>query len=157
MQTRLFFIKALWQQYQATRTRLFHFKQGLEVPPLLIISLTQRCNLNCAGCYSKVLHQDSGAELTASRFREILGEAGSLGISIILLAGGEPPHHAQAAGGIPGPAVAGGSAVLEKIDFRCQENHDPGGISRLHAAGQDRLGGPFDAGDRLVCGLGRTL
>jgi len=90
MQTRLFFIKALWQQYQATRTRLFHFKQGLEVPPLLIISLTQRCNLNCAGCYSKVLHQDSGAELTASRFREILGEAGSLGISIILLAGGEP-------------------------------------------------------------------
>ncbi|HNX37961.1 MAG TPA: radical SAM protein [Candidatus Cloacimonadota bacterium] len=90
LRLRWFFIHALWQQYRATRLRQAQLKEGLEVPPLLIISITQRCNLNCAGCYSKVLHQDSGAELTASRFREILGEAQSLGISIILLAGGEP-------------------------------------------------------------------
>lgn len=85
-----FFIKAMFNQKTAAGLRKRQAKSGLEVPPLLIISITRRCNLNCAGCYSKLLHLDEGAELEVNRFREILAEATELGISIILLAGGEP-------------------------------------------------------------------
>lgn len=85
-----FFLKALKNQNSAKNLRNKHLKNGLEVPPLLIISLTSDCNLNCKGCYSKKLHQHITNKLSAERFRAILSEASTLGISIILLAGGEP-------------------------------------------------------------------
>jgi MoaA/NifB/PqqE/SkfB family radical SAM enzyme len=86
----LFFMKMLKNQEKAARLRKKHLKDRLEVPPLLIISITSICNLSCAGCYSKHLHRDVKQEMTAQRFREIVTEAKSLGVSIILLAGGEP-------------------------------------------------------------------
>jgi MoaA/NifB/PqqE/SkfB family radical SAM enzyme len=85
-----FFTKALLNQIRAVGLRKKLAKQGVQVPPLLIISITNRCNLNCRGCYSKVLHNDTREEFSAARFREILAEAVELGISTILLAGGEP-------------------------------------------------------------------
>lgn len=85
-----FFVKAASYQQRAAKLRAKHCKNGMEVPPLLIISITRRCNLNCTGCYSKLLHLDEGAEIGTDKFRSIFNEASSLGISIILLAGGEP-------------------------------------------------------------------
>ncbi len=85
-----FFIKFHANQKAAAKIRGKLSSQGLEVPPLMIISITRRCNLNCSGCYSKLLHKDSGAELSPQRLTEILSEAETLGISIVLLAGGEP-------------------------------------------------------------------
>jgi len=85
-----FFLQAMLSQKAAAKTRLKLAEKGLEVPPLLIISITKRCNLNCRGCYSKLLHNAPETELEPSRFSAILKEAQSLGISIILLAGGEP-------------------------------------------------------------------
>jgi MoaA/NifB/PqqE/SkfB family radical SAM enzyme len=85
-----FFTKALLNQSRAVSLRKKLSKQGVQVPPLLIISITNRCNLNCRGCYSKVLHNDTVQEFSDSRFQEILTEAVELGISTILLAGGEP-------------------------------------------------------------------
>lgn len=85
-----FFLKAATNQQKAARLRAKHSQSGIEVPPLLIISITSRCNLNCTGCYSKLLHLDEGAEISTDKFRSIFTEASSLGISIILLAGGEP-------------------------------------------------------------------
>jgi MoaA/NifB/PqqE/SkfB family radical SAM enzyme len=86
----LFFMKMLKNQEKAARLRKKHLKEGLEVPPLLIISITSVCNLSCVGCYSKHLHRDVKQEMSAQRFREIVTEAKLLGVSIILLAGGEP-------------------------------------------------------------------
>lgn len=85
-----FMVRALRDQTKAARLRSQHAKSGLEVPPLLIVSVTRTCNFNCSGCYSRQLHQDCGPEMDAGRFDEVLSEAGELGISIVMLAGGEP-------------------------------------------------------------------
>ena len=85
-----FLLRCLSVQERGARLRAKHLRQGLEVPPLLIFSLTRRCNLNCRGCYSKLLHSSQEEEISAARFAEILAEAGELGMAIIMLAGGEP-------------------------------------------------------------------
>ena len=85
-----FFIRTHRNQQAAAKIRAKHSRSGLEVPPILIISITRRCNLNCSGCYSKLLHRDEAAELSPSRMEQVLSEAQDLGVSIVLLAGGEP-------------------------------------------------------------------
>jgi len=85
-----FFIRVAANQMRAAKLREKQHQNGIEVPPLLIISITHRCNLNCRGCYSRELHLDRGEELTNERMMVILSEARDLGVSIVLLAGGEP-------------------------------------------------------------------
>ena len=67
---------------------------GEHIPPFLIASITSKCNLHCAGCYSRCSNATTDAEpvkqLTAEEWLRIFGEAEELGISFILLAGGEP-------------------------------------------------------------------
>lgn len=86
----LFFMKMLKNQGKAARLRKKLAKEGTEVPPLLIISITSVCNLSCSGCYSKFLHRDVKKEMDLNKFKAVLEEARQLGVSIILLAGGEP-------------------------------------------------------------------
>ena len=67
---------------------------GEHIPAFLIASITSQCNLHCAGCYSRCNHATSDGEpirqLTAEEWLRIFEEADELGISFILLAGGEP-------------------------------------------------------------------
>lgn len=67
---------------------------GEHVPSFLIVSITSKCNLHCAGCYSRCNHATVDAEpvsqLTSEEWLRIFDEADELGISFILLAGGEP-------------------------------------------------------------------
>ena len=67
---------------------------GEHVPSFLIASITSKCNLHCAGCYSRCNHATVDAEpvsqLTSEEWLRIFDEAEELGISFILLAGGEP-------------------------------------------------------------------
>ena len=67
---------------------------GEHIPPFLIASITSQCNLHCAGCYSRCNHatvdETPVKQLTSSEWFEIFEEADDLGISFILLAGGEP-------------------------------------------------------------------
>ena len=78
----------------ASRRRMKAEESGSHVPPFLIASITSRCNLHCAGCYSRCNHStvDSSPvrQLTAEEWLRIFGEAFDMGISFILLAGGEP-------------------------------------------------------------------
>lgn len=81
---------ALFQRRQAARRRRAAAR-GLVVPPILIASLTRRCNLSCSGCYSQALRPAGAeAELSDERFMEVFREAIELGVGSILLAGGEP-------------------------------------------------------------------
>ncbi|MBR4190422.1 MAG: radical SAM protein [Kiritimatiellae bacterium] len=78
----------------ASKRRAAAEKAGAHIPPFLIASVTSECNLHCAGCYSRC-HQatvdaEPVAQLAAGEWRRIFGEADDLGISFILLAGGEP-------------------------------------------------------------------
>jgi len=63
---------------------------GIQVPPLMIVSITNQCNLKCVGCYSHEIHTSSESEMDDPRILELGNEAEELGISIILIAGGEP-------------------------------------------------------------------
>jgi MoaA/NifB/PqqE/SkfB family radical SAM enzyme len=83
-------VRTLRQQRRAARLRQASAAAGVEVPPLLILSVTQRCNLHCKGCYAQALHRDATQELSTDELARVLDEAQELGISIVLLAGGEP-------------------------------------------------------------------
>ena len=85
-----FWLRTLGNQIKARRNRNKMSKQGLEVPPVMIFSITNRCNLNCAGCYAHAQKRNIGNELSSDRIKGLFSEASDLGTSIILLAGGEP-------------------------------------------------------------------
>jgi MoaA/NifB/PqqE/SkfB family radical SAM enzyme len=85
-----FLLQTGLRQKRAAENRHKWQRQGVHVPPLIIFSVTQQCNLHCQGCYARAQHRDHSSELSAARFREIISEAGELGIGITLLAGGEP-------------------------------------------------------------------
>lgn len=69
-------------------------EQGEHIPPFLIASITSACNLHCAGCYSRSNHATVDStpvrQLTSEEWFRIFDEADELGVSFILLAGGEP-------------------------------------------------------------------
>ena len=78
----------------ASRKRKAAEAQGRHIPSFLIASITSQCNLHCAGCYSRCNHATVDAlpvrQLTDEEWLKIFSEADELGISFILLAGGEP-------------------------------------------------------------------
>lgn len=67
---------------------------GRHIPPFLIASITSECNLHCAGCYSRcnnaTVDEKPVSQLTDEQWENIFDEADEMGISFILLAGGEP-------------------------------------------------------------------
>ena len=94
---------------RASRRRLELEKDDLHVPAFLIASITSSCNLHCAGCYSRCTGGTEDTEpqeqLSASDWERIFKEAEDLGVSFIMLAGGEPLLRRavlEAAGSMPG-------------------------------------------------------
>ena len=79
---------------RATKKRIAEEKAGLHVPSYLIASITSSCNLHCSGCYSRANNAtvdcQAVMQLTDEEWLRIFREAEELGISFILLAGGEP-------------------------------------------------------------------
>lgn len=68
-------------------------RQGEHIPPFLIASITDQCNLHCAGCYAwenDICGNGTSTQLEASYWDDIFSQAEELGIPFILLAGGEP-------------------------------------------------------------------
>ena len=86
----VFFLRTLRWQNKAVKTRQKLELQGLHVPPILVISVTSKCNLHCAGCYHQALRSKPDAEMSDERIERLVDEAKELGISFIVLAGGEP-------------------------------------------------------------------
>jgi len=82
--------RILRDQKRGVRLRSALAKQGLTVPPLMIVSITNACNLNCKGCYARAIHAEEETVMSDSRLAELIGEANDLGVSIIMIAGGEP-------------------------------------------------------------------
>ncbi len=86
----VFVAKVIVNQIKAYRKRLNWLLENVNVPPVMIVSITQKCNLKCKGCYSKVLHTSKQNELNEQKFKELVAEADQLGVSTIFIAGGEP-------------------------------------------------------------------
>ena len=89
-----FLLKFAAASRSASQKRKKAEKKGEHVPPFLIASITSKCNLHCAGCYSRCNHATVDSEPVSQLSKEdwlrIFNEADELGISFILLAGGEP-------------------------------------------------------------------
>ncbi len=86
----LFLFQTLQRQKRATQVRQEWEARGVHVPPFMIASITRRCNLKCKGCYARVQHRPEEAEMSADKLRSVIAEARDLGVSIMMLAGGEP-------------------------------------------------------------------
>jgi MoaA/NifB/PqqE/SkfB family radical SAM enzyme len=85
-----FFVRTIRSQKKAARTRQKHEAMGLHVPPVMILSVTNKCNLRCEGCYSRLVPREPKPELDEARLRGVLRQASELGVSIVLAVGGEP-------------------------------------------------------------------
>lgn len=86
----LSFLRFIRWMRKASRLRAAWKKRGVRVPPIIIFSITNQCNLTCPGCYAKSLHPDPEDELAPARLKGIIEEAKTLGISFFVLTGGEP-------------------------------------------------------------------
>ncbi|MFC2166384.1 radical SAM protein [Acidobacteriota bacterium] len=86
----LFFFRTVKWQKKAARVRFLQEQEGIHVPPIMIFSITNECNLQCAGCYHKALARESKPEMSDEKIHSILSEARDIGISFVVLAGGEP-------------------------------------------------------------------
>lgn len=80
----------LRHQKRAAAVRRRYERQGLFVPPVMIASITSRCNLACAGCYMHGRGGNHRAEMTPEVLTSVVSEAALLGVSVVVLAGGEP-------------------------------------------------------------------
>lgn len=91
---RAFLFAYLGALRRAARLRLRFEKEGLHVPPYLIASIASSCNLFCAGCYARANNAVGGSacetQLSDGDWARIFTEAKALGVTFILLAGGEP-------------------------------------------------------------------
>jgi MoaA/NifB/PqqE/SkfB family radical SAM enzyme len=80
----------LHHQRKAAAVRRQHEWEGLLVPPVMIVSITSRCNLSCAGCYMHGRGEKPAPEMSPDVLASVVSQAAELGVSIIVIAGGEP-------------------------------------------------------------------
>lgn len=79
---------------KAAKIRKEYEAKGIHIPAFLIASITTQCNLHCTGCYARAnqCYQDHTnlGQLSNVEWNTVFTQAEELGISFILLAGGEP-------------------------------------------------------------------
>ena len=85
-----FFMQTLRWQRKAAKTRLNWDKKGIHVPPIIVLSVTNVCNLHCQGCYHQALRSATESEMSDERLDKLIAEAKELGVSFMVIGGGEP-------------------------------------------------------------------
>lgn len=80
----------LHHQRKAAAVRRQYEWEGLLVPPVMIVSITSRCNLACAGCYMHGRGGKTGTEMSRETLASVVEQASGLGVSVMVIAGGEP-------------------------------------------------------------------
>lgn len=72
------------------KIRQENLSKSLTVPPLMILSVTNDCNLKCQGCYANSQDREKELEMTTKNLDRVIQEGIDLGVGIFLIAGGEP-------------------------------------------------------------------
>lgn len=89
-----FLLKFLRETRKAAKLREKYERENCHMPPFLIASITSRCNLHCIGCYSRCNNATNDEkpvdQLNSAEWDDIFSQAAELGVSFIILAGGEP-------------------------------------------------------------------
>ena len=90
----IFMAKFALASKAASKKRKIAENNGEHIPPFLIASITSQCNLHCAGCYSRCNHatvdEEPVQQMSGQDWERVFEETDELGVSFILLAGGEP-------------------------------------------------------------------
>lgn len=60
------------------------------VPLIVILCVTNRCNLNCWYCYGEHPHRNNRPDFTTAELLDIIKDLGRMGVQILQLQGGEP-------------------------------------------------------------------
>lgn len=85
----LLLLEIAWHHWRAQcRHRRQQRRIDGQIPFVLAVSPTMRCNYNCQGCYSRGRLEDN--ELSTDELNTLFSEAEDLGIHSIVLTGGEP-------------------------------------------------------------------
>ena len=84
------FFKIVRWQKRAAKTRADWEEKGVHIPPIIIYSITNRCNLNCKGCFHWALHEAGDIEMSDEKLRNTIAQAKDIGVSIMVIGGGEP-------------------------------------------------------------------
>lgn len=76
------------------RVRARAQESGVRVPPFLVLSVTSRCNLRCAGCYAGAVGTVTNTPVQKGfdlrDWYRVIDEAVRLGVMAFMIAGGEP-------------------------------------------------------------------
>ena len=87
-----FFALKLVNNYSfQSRTRKLLASKDIVVPPIMVFSITNQCNLSCSGCYHRAKKEKTQKkELSTEKIASLLSEAEQLGVGVFVIAGGEP-------------------------------------------------------------------
>ncbi len=89
-----FIMKYILESKKAAKRRKNFEEKGQHIPPFLISSITSSCNLFCKGCYARANNtcgeKSNKDQMTSDQWEDVFKQGKELGISFILLAGGEP-------------------------------------------------------------------
>lgn len=154
-----FFVRMRRAQHAAERRRAQLAEEGVHVPPFMIISVTGRCNLACAGCYAQAQARQEESDMTPTELLGVVRQGSDLGVGIMLLAGGEPMTRADdlltIAREVPDvmfPVFTNGTLLDESLvgRIRRQRNFVPVISLEGHAAETDARRGTGVAGQALA-------
>lgn len=86
------FLRLARAHERASRLRAEALARGLRVPPFLVLSVTSRCNLRCAGCFAGAVGttSPSPAAFTLRDWCNVVEQSAALGVIGFVIAGGEP-------------------------------------------------------------------
>ncbi len=89
------FIRLARTHEHSKRIRARALEGGVRVPPFLVLSVTSRCNLRCAGCFAVAVGTTAGPPgarppLGLHDWHGIVEESAALGVMGFVIAGGEP-------------------------------------------------------------------
>jgi len=87
------FFRFVVNQSRGMSIRNKYQQKGIHIPPELLLSVTNACNLQCAGCYARANNEtrnDDRKEMGIADFERILNQTQSAGIRLMTILGGEP-------------------------------------------------------------------
>ena len=91
---RSFMLRTVSALRKSAKIRAEFELHGTHIPPFLISSIASSCNLCCSGCYARANgscnNNEPQAEMSLEDWRHVFSESADIGVSFILLAGGEP-------------------------------------------------------------------
>jgi radical SAM protein with 4Fe4S-binding SPASM domain len=76
------------RQTGAGPAHLLHYSEDKK--PVVVWSVTRRCNLHCGHCYADSHDRDYPGELSDSEGRQMLEDLAAFGVPTVLFSGGEP-------------------------------------------------------------------